>query len=276
MEWSKIKNIILIILLAVNAFLLVQVADQEWKSAQYRQEARDGAVEVLEAGGIHVDEAVLPEESGLTPLTMERSREAETAMAQALLGAEAAAADVGGGTVTYQSAKGEGRFRSDGSFAFTFTAPGVFREGEDSARHGVRLLEQAGYPCQAVDGSEGADGAQTVTVRQTWMGAPVFNCTAKLVYRDGCLLSIEGQRMVGTPVEAGGGKGMDVPTALLRFLAGVREGGFVCSEVHSLTAGYEVTVSPSGAAQAAPVWRVVTDSVTFYVDGTTGAVRQAG
>ena len=52
MEWSKIKNIIIIILLTVNAFLLISVADREWKSAQYQEEARLGAVEVLRSNRI--------------------------------------------------------------------------------------------------------------------------------------------------------------------------------------------------------------------------------
>ena len=54
MEWSKIKNIIIIILLTVNAFLLISVADREWKSAQYQEEARLGAVEVLRSNRIAV------------------------------------------------------------------------------------------------------------------------------------------------------------------------------------------------------------------------------
>ena len=37
MEWSKIKNIVLLMLLAVNLFLLVLVADQERRSAAYQE-----------------------------------------------------------------------------------------------------------------------------------------------------------------------------------------------------------------------------------------------
>ena len=47
MEWSKIKNIIILILLAVNVFLLVQTAQQERQSRKYLEESQSGAVEVL-------------------------------------------------------------------------------------------------------------------------------------------------------------------------------------------------------------------------------------
>lgn len=85
MEWSKIKNIIIIILLTVNAFLLISVADREWKSAQYQEEARLGAVEVLRSNRIEMDEKSLPPETGLLPMTAERDREGEADLAGALL-----------------------------------------------------------------------------------------------------------------------------------------------------------------------------------------------
>ena len=52
MEWSKLKNIILILLLCVNAFLLVLAGIQESRSARYEEETRQAAVDVLEQNGI--------------------------------------------------------------------------------------------------------------------------------------------------------------------------------------------------------------------------------
>ena len=62
---------------------------------------------------------------------------------------------------------------------------------------------------------------------------------------------------------------------LLRFLSGVRDGGHVCREVLSLTAGYEVTPETSGQARLSLVWQVMTDAGPFQVDGVTGEVKQA-
>ena len=86
MEWSKIKNIVLLMLLAVNLFLLVLVADQERKSAVYQEEARTGAVEILAAANIHMDMEALPPESRLHTMAVERDRTTEDTMAKALLG----------------------------------------------------------------------------------------------------------------------------------------------------------------------------------------------
>ena len=52
MEWSKLKNIILLLLVSVNAFLLILVGVQESRAARYEEDTRQAAVRVLEQSGI--------------------------------------------------------------------------------------------------------------------------------------------------------------------------------------------------------------------------------
>ena len=273
MEWSKIKNIILLMLLAVNLFLLVLVADQERKSAAYQEEARTGAVEILEKANIHMDPENLPPERDLHTMSVERDRTMEDAMAQALLGETSKSGDLG--PVTYSGSWGEGQFLSDGKFSFTFAGEGLQAGQEDPEVHGQKLLEQAGYECQVLDIRQQEDGTTVVTVQQLWDGDPVFNSTSDLTYENGSLRSIRGQRLMGTPEPKAGTEPLDVATILLRFLSGVQDGGYVCSEIVGMTAGYEVTLSSTGSAALEPVWLIITNTVSFYVDGTDGTVRQA-
>lgn len=276
MEWSKIKNIIIIILLTVNAFLLISVADREWKSAQYQEEARLGAVEVLRSNRIEMDEKSLPPETGLLPMTAERDREGEADLAGALLTNAVKTGDRG--RDTYEGDKGSAWFRLDGSFGFTFAAGAYPLDGADPTKHAQTLLSGAGYLCEVVEtgAADEETGTTYVRVRQTWEDTPLFNCTARLLYRNGELVSIdEGTRLIGTPVAAGGADTLNVAAVLLRFLSGVRDGGHVCREVLSLTAGYEVTPETSGQARLSLVWQVMTDAGPFQVDGVTGEVKQA-
>ncbi len=273
MEWSKIKNIVLLMLLAVNLFLLVLVADQERRSAAYQEEARTGAVEILEAANIHIAMEELPPESTLHTMAVERDRTAEDAMAQALLGESVRSGDLG--PVTYSGSRGEGQFLSDGKFSFAFEEEALTAEEGNLEEHGQQLLEKAGYTCQVLGIREQEDGTVLVTVQELWGGSPVFNSTADLTYENGSLRSIRGQRLMGTPEPEAGAEPLDVATILLRFLSGVQDGGYVCSEIRGMTAGYEVTLSSSGSAALEPVWLITTNTVPFYVDGTDGTVRQA-
>ena len=87
MEWPKLKNIILLMLLCVNAFLLVLEIQRQWESHTYAQGAREDAAAVLwETSRVHLDLDLLPQELSLPVLTVSRDPELERAQAAALLG----------------------------------------------------------------------------------------------------------------------------------------------------------------------------------------------
>ena len=275
MEGSKIKNIVLLILLAVNVFLLVQVADQEHKSARYQEENRAGAVEVLSRQNIALSMEELPGERSLPPLEINtRDKAGEAAMAAALLGETGGGAEQGG-PAAYRSGAGEGLFFSNGRFSFTFTA-GIPLEGKEPGRHAVECMKAAGYEArvQSVEALE--DGGVRVHLRQLFAGEEIFNYGAALTYRDGRLWSIEGQRLAGTPAEAdGAAQGLSVSTVLIRFLGGVREGIYLCSEIQDLRLGYSASTDAGGTGKLTPVWLVVTNAGDFFVDGIDGTFSPA-
>ena len=47
MRWSKIKNIIILLLVVVNGFLLGQVGLREWQSRRDERETRERMVDIL-------------------------------------------------------------------------------------------------------------------------------------------------------------------------------------------------------------------------------------
>ena len=47
MRWSKIKNIIILLLVVVNGFLLAQVGLREWRSRRDERETRERMVAIL-------------------------------------------------------------------------------------------------------------------------------------------------------------------------------------------------------------------------------------
>lgn len=277
MEGSKIKNIVLLILLIVNVFLLVQVAEQERRSAQYEAETRAGAVEVLARQNISLRMEKLPAERSLPALVIPaRDKAGEEAMAAGLLGAPLTASEQGGPAV-YEGAGGEGLFFSNGRFSFTFTQ-GVPLDGAEPERHAVRLMRSAGYDAAVVSTEENAGtGELRVNLRQLWAGEEVFNCGATLTYRDGALRAVEGQRLVGAPEETAdaSARGLSVSTVLIRFLGGVRENFYLLSEIRDLRLGYQASMEASGAGTLTPVWLVVTDVRSFYVDAVNGSLSIA-
>ena len=86
MEWSKIKNIVILILLFVNAALLALVILRENRQSQFEAETWSGAVAALERGGITFAAEEPPRPMARPPLSVTRDRTGERPAAEALLG----------------------------------------------------------------------------------------------------------------------------------------------------------------------------------------------
>ncbi|UQT47460.1 hypothetical protein M5E87_21105 [Flavonifractor plautii] len=81
---------------------------------------------------------------------------------------------------------------------------------------------------------------------------------------------MEGQRLSGTVTSSSEEETLSAATVLVRFLAGVTEGGFVCSRIDEMNAGYLIVSGTTRPVELTPVWRITTDSGAYYVDAITG------
>lgn len=274
MEWPKLKNIIILILLLANLFLVSMVVVQERSAAKYRVQAMENAVGVLENGGIRVDRSHVPEEMELTVLTVERDLESEKLLAQALLGT-CTAADLGGGRYAYESALGSAEFRSNGNFNVTFSEGKMRlqRSGGEEA-HAVNLLGEAGLQV-VLSTREETESRVKLTCRQIWQGAPIYSCIITMEYENGSLLVISGQRLMGTP-QSGNDKSelISTPTALVRFLNGINDLGDICNEITAMEAGY-LMVAGADATRLVPVWYMTTDTGVYSMNALTGVLERA-
>lgn len=272
MEWPKVKNIIILILLMVDGCLLVLVLGRQRAVNQYARSAVVGAVQVLEQNGITVAPAALEHSAALPALTASRELQAEQALAQVLLGPDAVRRDRSGGLYAYESAQGTALFRANGNFEAEFEdAPQV---GRAPAEHAADLLEDMGLEGEVISAPEGADG-ETVML-QTLDGAPVYSCRLVFRYEGGRLLALSGTLISGPALPAAEGTSLDLPNALLRFLGGILERGGVCSAVTALRPGYRLGQSFGSEQRLAPTWLVETNAGSYYMDGVTGELESVG
>lgn len=274
MEWPKLKNIIILILLLANLFLLIMVGVQEHGSAEYREQALTNAASVLENNGIRMDRANIPSELELTPLTVVRDLESEEALAAALLGT-CDASELGGGRYAYKGPLGWAEFRSNGNFSVTFLDGALkVKTAGGEEEHALNLMKEAGLATVLVSREE-REGHVGLTLRQTWQGMPVYSCRIVMEYEDGCLQSVAGQRLMGTP-QSGSDKSdlISVPTALLRILNGINDLGDICNEITDMEPGYLLTVS-ADAIRMIPMWYVTTDTGAYSLNALTGALERA-
>jgi len=180
MRTSRIKNIIILLLLIVNAFLLALVGVRVWRTQQGERETREQMVQVLARSGIEYLPAEVPGEMPLDPVR-----------------------------VTLSSAE-ERQELSD-------------------------TLGESGRPdAGALRAVPEMEGAEKLPEEETISAA----------------------------------------TALTRFLKALNDGGYVCSQVKDLYAGYAVSGAGAGTVTLSPAWFVETDAWPwrFAVDAATGTV----
>ena len=272
MEWSKLKNIIILILLAANLFLLAMAGVQERDSTQYQEQAVKDALTVLERNGIQVAPEVVPGQMPLSSMAVQRDRAQEETLARALLG-DCTFSDLGGGRYFYESPTGSAEFRSNGNFSIVFS-DGVSVDGSEELDHALHIAAQIGLSGTVAEQVRDAGGTDVV-LYQTWKGIPVYSCRINLEYRGGELCSVSGQRLLGEPQPAGvQEKLLSIPTVLIRSLNGINDLGDICSEITELTPGYQMS-NPAEGTRMEPVWYIVTDTGAYQLNAITGALVRA-
>lgn len=275
MEGGKMKNIVIVILLLLNGFLLFLVGGRWAVDTHSHETARSSAIQIIRDGGVVLDEQVVPEDMDLPALQAERDLNRETELAQILLGGEVSVEALGGEVYRCRSANGWIQFHSTGEFMAELEA-GAFPLEGDAARHAGSVLVNLDFDAQVLEESV-VDGTGSVTLRQMLDGVPVLDCQAVLHYRDGALVSIaQGRRLPGDLGRAAGEESMSVSTALMRLYNGLKELGDVYTRIESITPAYTMGASLSGPARLTPVWYVKTDTGTYQMDTRTGQISRAG
>ena len=273
MEGSKIKNIVIIILLLLNGFLLVLVGDRWVQDTQSHDAARSSAIQVIRESGIALEETVVPREMTLGVLEARRDLGQERTLAAGLLGEDMTVEARGGEVYRYHSPLGWVQFHSTGEFLAEF-APGAFvPDGIPAQEYGANVLARLGFEAQLLED----DGEGTVSFRQLVNGVPLLGCQAILNYGESGLVSIAGgRRLPGQPYPTGEQEALSVATALMRLYNGLKGLGDIYNRVESIAPAYTMSVGLSGPAQLDPVWYVKTDTGSYQMDTRTGQVSRLG
>ena len=277
MEWSKIKTIILIILAGTNLLLLGFVVRQDIQNRTAQQQTRQEAVAFLEKNGVLAEESVIPQSMTLQPLRVERDRESEPKLAQALLNGPVEERGLGGEVYRYHNQWGYIQFHGDGAFQGEFVAGAFPLNGKAVQEYSLEMLEKLNFQGEILSVTgDGTDSAETkVVLRQLWNGAPLFDRQVTLTYRGGDLVSMTGgRRLTGTPQADETRQCMGVPSALVRFYHGLTSMGDVCSRIDRITQGYVGSNYSPGPSSLSPVWQVVTDTGSYLLDVVTGELSR--
>lgn len=270
MESSKVKNIVLILLIITNVLLLGLVVVQRVDSRRQQQKALADVTELLAQRGIALKTA-LPQGDFPPSLALKQDPAAQEGEFDLLLG-EGTTLTQRGLVWTYNGPLGRAEVRENGAFTVELTEGAYPLEpGEDLAKHARDVLSKR----LDFSGRDVSVQGDSVTLTQSLKGAPVFSCTVTLSYQNGSLATIVGTRLPGEPVaDAKGGQALSVPTLLVRFRAGIIDSGDAVTAITAATQGYTLSANAAGSYHLIPVLRLETDTNPYLINALTGELTR--
>lgn len=262
-----LKNIIIVILVLANGFLLGSFITRELSASRVQRQTEEQLTALFAADNITLEEGAISLKNPPTACTLSRDIQREQAAATFFLGKGVLREDQGGGTYTYSSEIGVARFRANGSFdivgslcsqdvealcrsfckAFSYDAPVFSETTEETGSIGVAICRHNNLP--------------------------VFNCTITFTVDHGTLLTVSGtllpEESSAQPAER---EPLSASAALTAFQQMRRESFAVASAVTETYPCYELQGSTASALSLIPTWCVVTDASNYYVNCHTGIV----
>lgn len=268
MERFRLKNIIILILVLLNGFLLFSVAQRRAAERAAFQRTAEQLAAIFQEDGIALDPGVISRAAPPSGAALIRDAALEERAAARLLGEILSSSDQGGGIFHYTGPAGEALFRSSGSFEVS----GTLAE-KDAADFCLDFCREFSY--EAPDIRLDEEGSGVFTAAGVFNKLPVFNCTVTFTVERGALIAAAGTLLPKTGTAETEGEALSSAGALLAFQRMRRESAAVASTVTDVRLCYELQTS--GASMSlAPAWRIVTDAGDYYVNCFTGAVSAGG
>lgn len=254
MRWTKIKNIILLLLVVVNLFLLGLVGIRAWRTAQNDRQVRERMLQILENNGITFQPKELPGPMALTPQRL--AFDAFGADEAALLVGTVGQSEAMGTRIVYRGELGTLTVSSSGEVSLDYFSNAALTEGQV-----WEALEQLGIRAQET-GRSTERGEVTVEAVLLWEGIPLPGETVRLICRDGIPTALTFRALLGTVEPQGAAaEPISAATALLRLLDALNQQGYVCSQIFALYPGY--TLSGTGPFTLEPAWFVEIDTAPW-------------
>ena len=268
MDRYRLKNVIILILLLVNGFLLGSMAYRGTAARTARSRSTEQLAALCAADGIDLDPGVIPAAEPPAVRVLTRDTALERSAAAYLLGGGLRHSERGG-VYSYSGAGGAALFRENGGFeaAGTLAASG----GEAFCRKFCRDFH---YKVSDVQLDESGSGV--ITALREYGRLMVANASLTFTLEENAVTSARGTLLPEISADAAGAspEPLSAPAALTAFLAMRRETGAVASSIAEMSLCYELQSSTAAPMSLTPAWRIVTDTVSYYVNCVTGAVSQ--
>ena len=219
-----------------------------------------------------IDPETIPDTVTLYVLELAEDNRVSLQAATALLGEQVLVQDDSTRYLSlYSSQNGTCRIGRSGSFEASLSGGEAVR---DKARATRQTLKAMGFQIHSLsDALRQSPGIYTFTAQQAILGIPVFSEGLTLLWSNDRLTSLNGVFYAGAMTRVSDSPCLSAADALVAFLNARFDLGWVGSAVTAMEQGYlRAETAAAAVVRLTPVWRLDTDTGSFYVDGISGQV----
>ncbi len=270
MDSSKLKNIILVVLLVVNVVFACLLMGFRRDAAGSERNMKNDLISVYAQHGIELSDSIRVSAEAPEGYILARSEDSELNAVKKLLG-RTTVYDQGGNVLYYSCEKGEARFRGTGEMEIVFSGSSWKFRG-DAAAAAKKAAKKLGM--DPIVRSVDAGDLTVVELGWRFRGSEVFNSSVEVNLSQQALLMAVGHRAFDEVLGTTGAETKNCADALVEFLALTEERGYDCGEVYSVESGYIISVPVSGEAMLTPAWKIETNNGNYYINAVSGREEQ--
>lgn len=266
MNVSRLKNIILLMLLAANLVLAAVLGVRSFEAWRADEQSLDRTVAALAELGAAVDRELLDDEpSPLYRTEVERDLTKETFFAERFIGASESVRD-GSGVYRLSGTNGSAVLSNVGRFELALDTPTLCADAETF------------FALAGLDAADFAVADDGVTLTQLVDGAAVLGHELVLDIEGGRIAAASGSLLLGEIYVIDATPSKSLSAALLSLAAELHDASQPAGRILSAELGYAATLAAPGYALLEPTWRIATaDAGVWYVDALTlESSRQVG
>ena len=273
MEWSKAKNIIIGMLIAVNIFLLFICFFAERNKRSVQETEIANTVSYLQQHGTVIDPSIIPtQQEPRSILLIERDDVQEAQLAETLI--DGKRSDRTGGTVRFSADDGSkvAIWRAGGLFEANTVIPDAFAyTGDLTAHPAVLKLAQAGAAAGEVREVDVGEHGKLL-ICQYHNGLPIFNATLTVTCGAEDIVYAAGRLCVGVSQPISAAEEMGVPGLLIRFAEQMADTDADLTHIKAIRPGYVAQNIVSTGVRLIPAWEITTPSGAYYINAVEGTM----
>lgn len=269
MSAPKIKNLVILILILLNVFLLALVVPTRLADRQRLRQADESLVQLYADADVSLRVEDIPQTKTLYPADLPMTEEGILPAIRAILGQELLTRQTDDGT-HFSSAAGTAVLQPDG----TLTATVTDHETHDPEAHTRELLTAMGVSWSDVRLQTKDAGVTVCTAVLQSSDIPIVTHSLRFRYENGSLKSVTGLLLPAqAAAETAATQGITARDALIAFLGSRISTGWVGERIESVRQGYCLTTDTAQSLwHLQPTWYISTDAGDYLVDGLTRAV----